>query len=146
LQSICERVDTEARCVDEVRSTVQRAHIPKSMENMMNFRHTVIALSLATLGSAFAQTTPTPNTPRIDSREAKQEQRIDQGVASGSLTQQEADRLNKGQERVAAAEEKAKADGTVTKKERARLTHMQNKQNRHIKAQKHDRQKVAPAG
>lgn len=112
----------------------------------MNFRHTVIALSLATLGSAFAQTTPTPNTPRIDNREAKQEQRIDQGVASGSLTQQEADRLNKGQERVAAVEEKAKADGTVTKKERARLTHMQNKQNRHIKAQKHDRQKVAPAG
>lgn len=127
----------------EARSTVQQAYIPNLLENMMNFRHTVIALSLATFGSAFAQTSTAPNTPRVDQREAKQERRIDQGVASGSLTQQEADRLNKGQARVDTAEVKAKADGTVTKKERARLTHMQNKQNRHIKVQKHDRQKVA---
>jgi uncharacterized protein HemX len=132
--------------MDEARSTVQQAYIPNLLENMMNFRHTVIALSLATFGSAFAQTAAAPNTPRVDKREAKQERRIDQGVASGSLTQQEADRLNKGQDRVATAEDKAKADGTVTKKERARLAHMQNKQDRHIKHQKHDRQKVAPQG
>lgn len=130
----------------EARSTVQQAYTPNLLENMMNFRHTVIALSLATFGSAFAQTPTAPNTPRVDKREAKQERRIDQGVASGSLTQQEADRLNKGQDRVATAEDKAKADGTVTKKERARLAHMQNKQDRHIKHQKHDRQKVAPQG
>lgn len=130
----------------EARSTVQQAYTPNLLENMMNFRHTVIALSLATFGSAFAQSTTAPNTPRVDKREAKQQRRIDQGVASGSLTQQEADRLNKGQDRVATAEDKAKADGTVTKKERARLAHMQNKQDRHIKHQKHDRQKVAPQG
>jgi hypothetical protein len=130
----------------EARSMVQRAPRPELMENMMNFRHTLIALSLATFGSAFAQTTTAPNTPRVDKREAKQERRIDQGVASGSLTQQEANRLNRGQDRVATAEDKAKADGTVTKKERARLAHMQNKQDRHIKHQKHDRQKVAPQG
>jgi hypothetical protein len=40
-------------------------------------------------------------------------------------------------------EDKAKADGKVTKKERARLTHAQNKSSRHIARQKHDRQ-VAP--
>ena len=114
------------------------------MENMMNFRTTLIALSLATAGAAFAQTT-TPNTPRVDKREAQQEQRINQGAASGSLTDKETAHLNKGQTHVDNVEAKAKADGTVTRKERAHLAHAQNKQSRHIKRQKHDRQHVAPA-
>jgi hypothetical protein len=115
------------------------------MEHMMNFRNTLIALSLATAGAAFAQTTE-PATPRVDKREARQEQRINQGTASGSLTEKEATRLNKGQSHVDNVEAKAKADGTVTRKERAHLAHAQNKQSRHIKRQKHDRQQVAPAG
>ena len=43
---------------------------------------TVIAISLIIPALAFAQA----NTPRVDQRQANQEQRIDQGVASGSLT------------------------------------------------------------
>jgi hypothetical protein len=116
------------------------------MENMMNFRNTLITLSLMATTAAFAQTTDSTNTPRIDKREARQEQRINQGVASGSLTEQEATRLNKGQTRVDNLEAKTEADGKVTAKERARIHHAQNKQNRHIKRQKHDRQTVTPAG
>lgn len=92
--------------------------------------------------TAFAQTTVVPgtNTPKIDARETRQEARIQQGVATGALNAKEATRLENGQARVANAEANAKADGTVTKKERAKLTHMQNKQSRHIKRQKHDKQ------
>ena len=92
--------------------------------------------------TAFAQTPVTlgTNTPKIDARQAKQEVRIQQGVASGALNTKEATRLENGQARVATAEAKAKADGTVSKQERAKLTRMENKQSRHIKRQKHDKQ------
>ena len=80
-------------------------------------------------------------TPRADQRQANQQQRIDQGVASGQLTGKEAARLEKGQERVQAIEDKAKADGTVTAKERARLQKAENVQSRHIAREKHDRQR-----
>jgi hypothetical protein len=85
---------------------------------------------------AFAQA----NTPRVDQRQANQEQRIDQGVASGSLTRREANRLERGQQHVENMESRAKADGVVTKGERARLHQAQNVESRRIAAQKHDRQ------
>jgi hypothetical protein len=122
-----------------------RGNILKPMENMMNFRNSMIVLSLAATSAAFAQTTPaepSTATPRIDKREAQQEQRITQGTTSGSLTEREAARLNAGQTRVDNAQAKASADGQVTRKERARLTKMQNKQHRHIAHQKHDKQKM----
>ena len=49
-------------------------------------------------------------------------------------------KLEKGQAKVAKKEEKAKADGVVTKKERAKLQHAENKQSRKINRQKHDAQ------
>ena len=108
----------------------------------------IIAAVLSSLMSAaaFAQAPAVPgtNTPKIDKREANQAARIDQGVASGALTGKEAARLENGQARVATAEANAKSDGTVTKQERRKLTHMENKQSRHIKHQKHDKQ-TAPA-
>lgn len=102
---------------------------------MKNFKMLVaVALSLPVL--AFAQT----NTPRVDQRQANQEQRIDQGVASGSLTQREANRLDRGQQHVDNMENRAKADGVVTRQERVRLHQAQDVQSRRIYAQKHDRQ------
>lgn len=85
---------------------------------------------------AFAQTA----TPRVDQRQINQEARIEQGVQSGSLTQREANRLEAGQQHVQNMENRAKADGVVTRQERARLDHAQDAQSRRIYAQKHDRQ------
>lgn len=102
-------------------------------------KKTVLAaagLILLASASAFAQTA----TPRFDQRQANQERRIDQGVASGQLTQREATRLEAGQDRLQRMEDKAKSDGTVTRQERARLQHAENVQSRHIARQKHDRQ------
>jgi hypothetical protein len=81
-------------------------------------------------------------TPRIDQRQANQEQRIDQGIASGQLNEQEAARLNKQQNHIDNMENKAKADGTVTKKESAKIGHEQYRASRHIEREKHDRQNV----
>lgn len=86
---------------------------------------------------ALAQTS---STPRIDQRQASQEQRIDQGVASGALTEKEAARMEKGQAHVQKLEDKATADGKVTARERARIEHAQDVQSRRIYRQKHDRQ------
>ena len=99
---------------------------------------TGVTLAIASLG-AFAQATA-PVTPRIDAREAKQQARIDAGVASGQLNARETNRLDKQQARVAGAEANAKADGTVTKTERRHLHRMQNRASANIHAQKHDAQ------
>ena len=96
----------------------------------------VAALMLGMTGMAFAQA----DTPVIDQRQANQEKRIDQGIASGQLNERGAARLNKQQDRVDTMENKAKADGVVTKKERARLHNAQNHASRNIAREKHDAQ------
>ncbi len=62
------------------------------------------------------------------------------GVASGELTRREARRMNRQQAAVNQAEDKAKADGTVTAQERRRLTKAQNQTSKNIYRQKHDAQ------
>ena len=96
----------------------------------------VCGLILGINGQVFAQA----ETPVIDQRQANQEQRIDQGVASGQLNEREANRLNKQQEHVNKMEDRAKSDGVMTKKERARIGAAQDRASRHIVREKHDRQ------
>ena len=80
----------------------------------MKIVKTLAVLSLVLPAIAFSQA----NTPLVDQRQANQERRIDQGVASGSLTQREANRLDRGQDRVDNMENRAKSDGVVTRGER----------------------------
>jgi hypothetical protein len=112
----------------------------------MKMQVLLVTLILSAGGAAFAQTAAAVQkdplaTPRIDRREVNQEKRIQQGVASGQLTPREAQRLEKGEQRIDNAEARAKADGKVTAQERTHLTRMQNKENRAIHAEKHDRQR-----
>lgn len=95
------------------------------------------AVALVAPMLAMAQTA---STPRIDQRQANQETRIQQGEQSGALTQREGNKLERGQQHVQNMENKAMADGTVTKKEAGRIEHAQNEQSRKIERQKHDRQ------
>ena len=81
-------------------------------------------------------------TPGIDQRQANQERRIDQGVASGELNAREAARLERGQQHVENMETRAKADGVVTKGERAQIHAAQDRQSARIHRQKHDRQRA----
>ncbi len=104
---------------------------------MKLLKASVVSLLLAVPLVALAQST---STPVFDQRQANQEQRIQQGVQSGSLTQQEAARLERGQDRLQAMENKAKSDGVVTRQERAQLQRAENRQSARIYNQKHDRQ------
>lgn len=87
------------------------------------------------IGVAFAQA----ETPVIDQRQTNEEQRVDQGIASGQLNEREADRLNAQQGRINKMEEKAKSDGVMTKKEQARIVAAQDRAARHLAREKHDR-------
>ena len=113
----------------------------------MNRTYSLLAAILAAFSlPVLAQTAPATAkdpaaTPRVDQRQVNQQQRIDQGAQSGQLTATEAARLNKGQAQVEKKEAKAKADGTVTAKEREQLKHAQNKQSQKIRHEKHDKQR-----
>lgn len=107
----------------------------------MNIKSKIIAAALVALPlSGFAQDPGA--TPGIDKRQEMQQKRIDQGVKSGELNKREAARLQRRQDRIENMEQKAKADGTVTKKERARIHHAQNQESQRIHRQKHDRQRA----
>jgi len=113
----------------------------------MPLRHllTAAALTFAAL-AAHAQTNAPAGpaaTPRVDQRQANQDRRIDQGVASGELTRREARRLDRQQAAINGAESRAKADGTVTAQERRRLQRKQDLASANIARQKHDRQRRA---
>lgn len=97
---------------------------------------TVLMAVLAGLSFSVMAQTPTA----VDQRQAKQQERIDQAVKSGTLTGKEAARLEKGQEHVQKMETKAAADGKVTTKEAKRIDQAQNTQSRHIVREKNDRQ------
>jgi len=96
----------------------------------------VSAMTLLMTGMAFAEA----ETLVIDQRQMNQEQRIDQGVESGQLNEREGNRLNKQQERINKMEDRAKSDGVMTKRERARIGAAQNRASRHIAHEKHDHQ------
>ncbi|NLI28870.1 MAG: hypothetical protein GX423_02210 [Nitrospiraceae bacterium] len=85
------------------------------------------------------------DSPGIDQRQANQQKRIDQGIQSGQLTEKEAKKLNKQQERISKKEARMKADGNLTKKERAKLKKEQDKASKKIYQEKHDNQTTAPA-
>jgi demethoxyubiquinone hydroxylase (CLK1/Coq7/Cat5 family) len=107
----------------------------------MNVKYALTGLIVAVFSvPAFAQSTDTKSTPRIDQRQANQEKRIEQGAKSGELTTKETAKLEKGQAKVQKKEDKAVADGKVTKKEQKHIEHAQDQQSKKIEREKHDKQ------
>jgi hypothetical protein len=102
----------------------------------------LLAALLIAAAPALAGAAEVDSTKRVDKRQDNQESRIDRGKKSGDLTKHEYDKLEKGQARIDRAEKKAAADGTVSKKERARLEKMQDNQSKEIKEQRTDKKKL----
>jgi|GEM_PF-1892296 len=80
---------------------------------------------------------------RVDARQARQADRIRNGVQSGDLTRREASALRSEQRGINRMERRANADGVVTPRESRRLEHAQDRASRHINQQRHDRQQRA---
>ncbi len=74
----------------------------------------------------------------INKRQKKQTRRIAQGVRSGSLTGREAAKLGHQQARIQHKKRRFKADGTFTKRERARVHKSQNRASKNIYRKKHN--------
>jgi uncharacterized membrane protein YebE (DUF533 family) len=77
---------------------------------------------------------------RIERRDAEEQKRISQGVASGQLTPKEAASLEKKETKLQEQERKARADGVVTAQERHRIDKKQDNLSHQIYRQKHDQQ------
>ena len=79
---------------------------------------------------------------RVDNRQARQSDRITQGVESGQLTVREQARLEKQQRHINRLERRTEADGNVTANEAVRVERAQDRASRQIRHNKHDRQQA----
>ena len=75
----------------------------------------------------------------MDTRQANQAERIEQGSATGQLSPHEQSVLNRQQRRIQAVEGSAEADGNVSPAEKARIERVQNRASRKIYRLKHNR-------
>jgi len=78
--------------------------------------------------------------PAVNARQENQEDRIEQGVASGELTRKEARGLREEQRDVKQLEKAYKSDGKLTTAERKDLHKELNETSEEIREQKHDAQ------
>lgn len=99
-------------------------------------RSTLMATLLlsALAAPVFAQTA----TPHIDQRQANQQHRIGQGIASGALTAKEAQNLERREAKIEADKQAAKADGKVTHAERRKLRREEERTGHAITRKKHN--------
>jgi hypothetical protein len=76
----------------------------------------------------------------VDRREARQQERISQGVRSRELTPRETARLERKEARIqhAIARDRAANGGMLTNKQRARINRQQNRISREIARKKHN--------
>ena len=104
------------------------------------------ALSAVTL-AASAQTYQYDRPPRInqeerslsiDQRQARQEQRIQRGVARGDITRREARELWRQQREIERAEAHARADGRINRREMHELMAMLDDADQRIRHQRRD--------
>lgn len=77
----------------------------------------------------------------VNARENRQQNRIYNGVANGSLTQREAARMEKQQQKLARREARMRQSGNgLSRNERAKLEREENRTSQNIYNQKHDGQ------
>ncbi len=97
-----------------------------------------IALTVSVAGIAAAQ----PGPYRPARRVARQELRIREGVRAGQLTPREACRLRMGERHVRRMELRARADGRVGPRERARIHRALDRQDARIWQLRHNRRVI----
>ncbi len=101
---------------------------------MKKFQTAVIGLSLI----AGFVLTESALAGRIADGQVRQQERIQQGVASGKLTANETQRLEKTQQNIQESKRQAWRDGELTRRERVRLEKQQVHANRQIYRLKHN--------
>lgn len=106
---------------------------------MKTFPIVLTSILLLAMGGVSAD--PDKRNTVINKREARQQDRIQQGVKSGELTKKETKEAVQEQRDIKKIEKIYKADGTLTTRERQDLQRELDQSSQEIKAQKHDAQK-----
>ena len=94
----------------------------------------ILGAFILTAGLVNAQT----QTKKANQRQGNQKERIKQGVKSGELTKKETKQVIKQQRDIRKTKKVAKADGVVTKKEKAIIHKKQTAASRNIKRKKNN--------
>lgn len=94
----------------------------------------ILGAFILTAGLLNAQT----QTKKVNQRQKNQTTRIAKGAKSGELTKKETKQLARQQRDIRKTKRNAKADGVVTRKERALIHQKQNAANRNIKRKKNN--------
>jgi len=90
--------------------------------------------------TASADQSTTWGTHWLNARQAHQDARTDSGIANGPLTEHEADRIERHDQRLDNATDRALSDGDLSRGEFVRLNRAYNHESRFIYRQKHDGQ------
>lgn len=90
--------------------------------------------------AASADQSTTWGTHWLNAREAHQTARVDAGIANGSLTGHEVARIDRQEQRLDNATDRALSDGDLSRGEFVRLNRGYNHESRFIYRQKHDGQ------
>lgn len=108
------------------------------------------AIALAAIavvaGSAFAQSTPTPSTTeqQVIQRQVNQQQRVENGLKDGSLTQREAGRIERKESQLD-REIARDAKGGISAQEQARINRRENAISQDIEAARNNNARGNPA-
>jgi Flp pilus assembly protein TadB len=113
----------------------------KRKNSAMNITKSLLTLGFTVTVAVLSMNASASTAPGVKERQENQAARINQGVASGELTQREAAVLRTEQRAIRAEKRAFKADGKLTKAERAHLHREQNQASRHIHAKKHNAKK-----
>lgn len=108
-------------------------------------RLTAILLTLFSLNAYSEEiVAPAPDATQqreniVNQRQENQEKRIEEGVKSGALNENEAKRMEKREQKIQKMENKAMADGAMTGKEFRKIERAQNRTSKAIYRNKHNR-------
>jgi uncharacterized membrane protein YebE (DUF533 family) len=102
-------------------------------------KRTLLTIALIA-GGAGAANAYGPTYRSIDGTQANQANRIERGLRDGSLTRSEAANLQAEQRRIQQMENRAKADGHVSRYESYQIRNAQSQASRHIYEERHDRE------
>lgn len=100
-----------------------------------------VFFSLVLVAGMSAYTFAQTATPVAKERQENQRERIQDGVKDGSLTRREAARMRHREKETHQDIKEAKSDGVVTKEERVEIKQEQNQNSKAIYRQKHDGQR-----
>jgi len=105
---------------------------------------TATAAAAAAIAALFSVAVQAQTTGSEVQRDLNQQQRIEQGLKSGSLTTQEASKLERGEARIDRMESNALKDGKLSPAEKARIQRAQNQESRAINRQENNAAKGNP--